>query len=876
MRIFTFTLIFLMIYKFSFSQEMTWKNGKQVPVTPWQGYAPNHASEHQYPILTVRLSFHVMQMNGVHNNFENTWHDKIIIRDSIIKWLNGWYSDFDGIRPNDPVFPSDSFKDSRIRFSITDRDTPRIFFHSIDNDSIYHYNYMTSCYLYDTYVLSSGYNSFIKDSTMHIFLFAGGSGVGQATGHKGGLKITFWDECKYFNYNFPYNAICTLGHEIAHNMGLFHNYAVEEGGASGDDIDDTPTLLEGYSNNMMDYYRQTEDLKYRPNHGLSIGQLSKMRYSLMGFRTNFPYSSQYNLSHVVIKDWCSYNSANTITLNMNEHAVWTSPRNIGGDLVLSPGSSLTIRTTIGMPTGGSIIVQPGATLIIDSGGRITNVCDKRWKGIIVMGSANPQDVVGTHGLLILDSATIEHADTGIYLGVNPEGGGIVTATNTVIRNCRIGVYFQEFTLGNSLSYFKNCTFLCDSVLRQSEDTAFTKFYVSVNGTDDVNFKNNRFINSVPVSSKARDRGTGIYALNSSIKVKPDGIAYNDGGCYHSIGGNNIFENLSKGIEFNGGSMLIAWESNFINVQRAIEVKNIPNSGSANIWRNYFKVNNNLQYFDDDSTIVISISKASDFLIDTNTILFDSIEASPSSSKYLYGIKVSDCNNDNSVDTGFILKNLIAFTPSNPLDTMIMNGYAIIAKGNSSQLQIKCNEFRRFNKDWRIEVNPQLINQPASIPPRDAGNIFSYANHGQIEATIPFNYFYYNSLPFTRYDPSPTNGWNLIPAYFLNVCSETVCQVANYQLFPFLISNQNDSLQHERIVVFPNPASGLLNVHYVLSETNATMFFELINLQGICVLKSSLPGKKGFIQMNISNLAPGMYIYHYGPSKNISGKIILNK
>jgi len=166
-----------------------------------------------------------------------------------------------------------------------------------------------------------------------------------------------------------------------------------------------------------------------------------------------------------------------ITINTN--TTWDEPVFSLDDIVVEPGNTLTITSTVYMGSEARFIIKPGAEVIIDEG-IITNYkfCgheNLHWPGFQVWGNRNASQytVPGqtcAQGKLILNGATIENAVTAVDLwkpGENDMTGGIIDATDAIFLNNAKSIHalnyrnFNPYNPNQELDYygaFKNCTF----------------------------------------------------------------------------------------------------------------------------------------------------------------------------------------------------------------------------------------------------------------------------------------------------------------------------------------------------------------------------------------------------------------------------------
>jgi len=153
--------------------------------------------------------------------------------------------------------------------------------------------------------------------------------------------------------------------------------------------------------------------------------------------------------------------------------VWDFPIKLYQDIVISDGATLEVNCEVLMPIQGRLIIEPGATLIVD-GGTITSAHELPWQGIQVWGNSIAHqwpDANGNYqqGRLVLNNATIENAIVAVDLWKDSDyskTGGIVHATNSnFVNNVRAvhALHYQNYHPVNydEMPYnssFTNCTF----------------------------------------------------------------------------------------------------------------------------------------------------------------------------------------------------------------------------------------------------------------------------------------------------------------------------------------------------------------------------------------------------------------------------------
>jgi hypothetical protein len=81
--------------------------------------------------------------------------------------------------------------------------------------------------------------------------------------------------------------------------------------------------------------------------------------------------------------WCSYDSTKTVWIR--DSVNWEGEKDLSGDIVVTRESSLRIRCRISLPEKAKIVVEPGATLILDNC-LVHNACGGSWQGIEIQSS----------------------------------------------------------------------------------------------------------------------------------------------------------------------------------------------------------------------------------------------------------------------------------------------------------------------------------------------------------------------------------------------------------------------------------------------------------------------------------------------------------
>lgn len=503
-------------------------------------YVPGPQTE----IKTVRLAIHVMQREDGSLNLQqnNPYH---------IQWLENFDNSLNSLMSNlqeeycDGVLTNSQYvADGRIRFK-----TDSILWHQDNNgwnnnSTSFTANNGNLCgsYCYDNF-------SYDQEHVLNIYL------LGSTRTLAGYLNDPLPDEVmrgcgpgysgpssNYIMFNGLYdnflnNPVGTFGddwyigtpwvefpaflHEIGHELGLHHSwYSDQEALFNLCDTDQNdwcePIGTANCSNNFMSYS------KGRSN--FTTLQLAHMHQLLSGgWRTAMLCE-------------CIRDANRDIVISSDQ--TWITGKVFGGNVIVNTGVTLTIQCKVNMPKNGSIIIHPGARVVVDSG-ICTNSCGYYWNGFEVWGQSNERQLTNLQGLLELkNGAIIENAGCGVRLGslVSTEpwtydwgktGGILRSSTGTVFKNNRKDVEFltyQNYINLNgqcnprkNVSYFHDTEFLVDKVL---PDMPNLSQRVSMLDVDGIPFYSCNFHieGDALTNYSIQNRGVGIYSLVSSFAV----------------------------------------------------------------------------------------------------------------------------------------------------------------------------------------------------------------------------------------------------------------------------------------------------------------------------------------------------------------------
>jgi len=299
---------------------------------------------------------------------------------------------------------------------------------------------------------------------------------------------------------------------------------------------------------------------------------------------------------------------------------WSNPWTTTGvvtvrdKLVISAGSNVTINfMNFEFAPDAQLIVEDGAQLRIDNTRLTVNTdctSDAMWRGVEVWGNGSFQPA--TSGKFIADNSSIENAIEGVVnyrhdvsdgavtenVLVSGYTGGIIQLIDTQMLNNKFDVNMNPYqasvsnTLINDRSFFKNCNFITDDLLKDtSQLPLFT--HVKLNGVDGIRFLGCTFKNNAPAGTYGYSgRGMGIFAQETkfSVDASCDAFVVYPDPCPNPNA--STFTNLTFGISAvsNNGLKTARIENNeFQNVFRGVRLISLD---AASVSDNIFDIGAN--------------------------------------------------------------------------------------------------------------------------------------------------------------------------------------------------------------------------------------------------------------------------------------------
>ncbi|MFN8715218.1 MAG: T9SS type A sorting domain-containing protein [Bacteroidota bacterium] len=436
------------------------------------------------------------------------------------------------------------------------------------------------------------------------------------------------------------------------------------------------------------------------------------------------------------------------TYNVTTSATWTGNKYIGTDIAVKPGVTLNITGTLYMSKNKRVIVERGAILNINGGGKITNACGDMWYGIELWGTSTvTQSTAGAQGKVIMNNGTIENAYEGITTIKDVTTswdwsytGGIIQATNSFFYNNRRSVQILYYHAPgspepNNQTFFKNTVFETNRILNDA--TVLPSTHISMHEIKGISISGCKFRNSATTLYSINNRGTGVTSFDAIYTINDQfGFTFPPAVINHSE-----FEGLTLGVkaDFTSGVAKAAYVYNslFRNVQRGVTFS--YSSGAAVNGNTIDQLPNPATTNFNDATWGIRMNNAQAYTVTQNSAAGAS--ATPQNTYGIIG------------DNGLNTNNVISYNTINNMYVCIQ------AQGNngsgSTGLQIKCNTFNTV-ATYQIVVCPTVAGSIAdqgagcSVPVKNTfatpvgafGHIFSplvsfayYAGSG----SVPTNY-----------------------------------------------------------------------------------------------------------------------------------------
>lgn len=318
------------------------------------------------------------------------------------------------------------------------------------NNSINNYNFN---YCYNTYVANTA-----LANDMNVFICPGftyASGIGQGFNGENINYVILQPTFANFLGGNNWEPHRLLVHEINHCLGLHHTFNPDR---------NSQTFLVDYKcDNCTNAYGSNGN-----NHNMMYGGASVWlsRLQMGHLRRNLSITWRKKLlvnqnltngDHIIEQNYL---------IPPNKLVVLTD------HLIVKTGYTLTVEGMIRMGPGKRIIIQRGAKMIVNNGGKISS-CNGNWESIYVEGSTNGQNthtsslVANKSGVLQLNSGSIiENSQNAVAMSAfhipwpnNDYYGGYVYANGANFNNCGRAFEFMRYARNGAQDQSKvmNCS-----------------------------------------------------------------------------------------------------------------------------------------------------------------------------------------------------------------------------------------------------------------------------------------------------------------------------------------------------------------------------------------------------------------------------------
>lgn len=425
---------------------------------------------------------------------------------------------------------------------------------------------------FDQYVSDDGITVFIQHNQC-------GTTSGQA-GNYGSNKL--W-------VSFESNNVKALSHEIGHCLNLYHSTEYSQGIdckndntgqclVKGDFVCDTPPDdrdVDWENNCVWNDINCHNDITCKDPCGEDLTPLvdNIMYHNNRTCRNSFTLG-QFNRAKKSIMDHKGgYFDLPIADEIINENKVYSTPTFSMGSITIKAGKTLTISSTLSMPRSSKIIVESGASLIVQ-GGKITSnnvkkLCNgslpgdhRFWYGIELQAALS-----GSSPRFICNNGTIELSEFGVHLqSGNPSGNYIINISNdSKFKDNKHSIYLRRKLAGGSFPVLLSDTRFYLTKTSAASSFPLSNYYSQIyadNATINISqclFDNPNNILPVDDQSYAvRVMNTSLYVSgNATIKTvfKDDiyGILVSSFGTAKLFGATNCrFDKVRIGIRVNAG------------------------------------------------------------------------------------------------------------------------------------------------------------------------------------------------------------------------------------------------------------------------------------------------------------------------------------
>ena len=184
---------------------------------------------------------------------------------------------------------------------------------------------------------------------------------------------------------------------------------------------------------------------------------------------------------------------------------------------IRPGGTLTNTDIIANNEKTTITVHPGGKIVASGGGTFTNIGNKLWQGITVVGDPTLPPIQSYQGYIqIVSNGKIENAQCGITV----KGGGLVSVSDAHFENNTIGVFFDRNAGGGTFTqtnFILDDSYLGETGSGANGDKRDFVAHLKMRNSNEVNVKGCTFSSTAPFYLDYKNRG--IEAINTNLVLK---------------------------------------------------------------------------------------------------------------------------------------------------------------------------------------------------------------------------------------------------------------------------------------------------------------------------------------------------------------------
>ncbi len=397
-------------------------------------------------------------------------------------------------------------------------------------------------------------------------------------------------------------------------------------------------------------------------------------------------------------------------LNITTDETWTNTTNMDRSILVNTPATLTIKSRVRFADMTKIMVEPGATLVCDSGCILTNLCGDMWLGIEVWGNSSLDQTPANQGVVYFkNGAILENARIGITtcrkdgngnIDWSTTGGMIHALNNSTFRNNFKAIEFLTYPYMQH-SEFRNVSFETNGTFSDLVSTPQT--FVSLLDIKNLRFVACNFINKTTdtLNPAPLNSGNGIVSIDAGYSVVEQctGQVYP---CPKWVP--SYFSGLYYGIKAENTSpvnTILVNKSEFRNNRRFVYLSGV---NLAQITSSIFKLPSayDQNYYNNPDTVYgLYLNACTGYKIQENTLTCNTYWSDIRRYKTFIGMVI----NNSGVEPNEIYNNSF-----NKIGIGILAQRYNRSRDGLTGLCLKCNDFNRSIYD-QVVINPDVPQTP---------------------------------------------------------------------------------------------------------------------------------------------------------------------